>query len=131
MDKKQCLERCQNLWEDMERTGSEWKGSWPGWEKYGKMLFHCPCCEFTKKEGKLVNTISPQCFLCPLLDYWMESLGESKDNITGCPCEGIGSPYREWLIAKTPEDRSKYAKIIAGFPKAELEKMKEGEMNED
>ena len=125
------LEVCRDLWDDLARTGRKYKMDWPGFETYDEMLYWCPCCEFTKKKHGRTKVFVPQCSLCPLLEYWMKSLYYSKSNNTGCPCENIGSPYRSWAEAKSVKDRKKYAGIIAGFPRTELEKIKEAVPNED
>lgn len=107
----------------MARTGSDYKGSWSGWEEHSRMLYNCPCCEFTKDEDGGI-----QCELCPLLDYWLGGPVDVNES-SRCRCTRRGSPFKSWETARTPEARSKYARIIAGFPKAELEKL--GGINED
>lgn len=112
MDKREALEICRDLWDDLARTGSDDKGSWPGWEKHGLLYFACPCCHYVmnKHDGRLL------CEDCPLLTHW-------GGTYLVAPCCDKVSPFDKWARAKTPKNRKKYAKIIADFARTELEKM--------
>ena len=110
MNKKECLERCRDLWDWLAKDGTRQKWRWPGWKKYGRMLNLCPCCEFTKDSSGVI------CPNCPMLDCWGNSFSYGS-------CEMDASPYMEWRDATDPETHEKYAKIIADFAQAELEKL--------
>ena len=70
------------LWEWMTKTGSAYKGDWPGWEKYWNMAFHCPFCLYYD-----------DCNKCP---------------INHCTKFAFG----DWKKAQTKPDRKKYAGLF-------------------
>ena len=70
------------LWEWMAKTGSQVKGQWPGWEKYGSIPFNCPFCEFYD-----------DCSDCPIYH-----------------CDKYA--FGDWEDAETKEDRKKYAALF-------------------
>lgn len=46
LTKKKAKEICIELWTWLAETGNNYKGDWPGWNKYGRMQGDCPFCEY-------------------------------------------------------------------------------------
>lgn len=92
---RKAIEICRKLWLYLEETGGyiDSKHAWVGWKKYGEMHGACPCCEYRKQRGL-------DCEDCLLKGLWGNHCGH-------CP-----SPYFDWKIAQTKEERKKYARII-------------------
>ena len=77
------------LWKRMAKTGSDDKGSWKGWAKYGYMLLDCPLCEY-----------STYCEIdCP---YHLKFGG----------CMKFGSPFERWIHCRSTADRKTHAKAF-------------------
>lgn len=84
LTKLKALDITIELWEWMAETGSDYKGDWPGWEKYGTMGNDCALCEYT--EGN--------CPDCPINSCYVDFF------------------YGEWDDALTKADRKKYAGLF-------------------
>lgn len=95
LTKKKAIDISIELWEWTAETGSEYKGEWPGWDKYGGMLFDCPLCQHYRKS--LFN----ECGKCPFAP-----LGTQGD--VGC----YKTYYKYWEDAETKEGRQKYARLF-------------------
>jgi len=66
------------------------KRTWKGWEKYGKIRWHCALCEYAMRQNDM-------CKGCP----YYKKFGD---------CTKGGSPYFNWEVAKTKKARIKFAK---------------------
>lgn len=96
LTKKRALDISIELWEWMAKTGSNYKGDWPGWEKYGEMFNYCPLCEY----AGAVKIETNRCKKCLL-----------KWGAFGCERQGE-SQYLKWDDALTKADRKKYAGLF-------------------
>jgi len=87
---KKAIEKSIEQWTWLAETGKK-KQDWPEWEKYDDVSCNCFLCEYN--EG---TDTDESCGACPLY----KKFGN---------CENEETPYMNWLYAKTPEDRKKYA----------------------
>lgn len=100
LTKKKALKICVELWTWM-KTQKHWtaKAKWPGWEKYGEMIEHCPCCDYAERN----------CKKCPLKSFWPDG------------CRTSDSPYERFSEGRgTPKDAQK----IINAARKELKKLK-------
>lgn len=112
LTKLKALEICRDVWKWIEENPDKDKDDWGGWEKLGYkkdnsneyIMNNCPCCEFASM-GSLWN-----CNRCLLLDLW-KSYDKTGKLLNNCICEYIG-PYRDWLYARTSDDRKQAAHEI-------------------
>lgn len=97
LTKKKALAITIELWEWLAETGKG-KGSWSGWDKYGRMGAYCPVCEYAARHDRRFG-----CEGCPI-----------KDKFGSC----YSTYYRYWEDADTTDDseysdnRKKYATLF-------------------
>ena len=60
LTRKKAIQITIELWEFLAETGERFKGAWPKWEEYGKMMSGCPLCEYDDRQFGLA------CNHCPL-----------------------------------------------------------------
>ena len=90
------------LWEWMTETGSDCKGDWPGWEKYGNMKSRCPFCEYGFRHRK--RRQSP-CEFCPIDDCVNDfAFGDWADGAYTKPAR---KKYAGLFLAQLKEVRDK------------------------
>jgi len=82
------LRICRELWIWLRENPGNDKCQWPGWETWGYMHSHCPCCEFVTHRH--CHPFSRHgCRGCPLGGFaW------AKD--VWLACQDLGTPYDEW-----------------------------------
>ena len=114
LTKRRVLELCLELWTWLAENPRKAKYEWPGWNRVGKMVADCPCCEWVKRA-------SLTCWACPLRDYW-----PADGPVATQHCLHPSSPFRRWQetweyqkLAATTEA----ARTIAGYAKDALAKL--------
>jgi hypothetical protein len=83
------LMRCWEMWDELAKTGTEYKQNTKSFRKY---RVDCWACEIARGD----------CCNCMMYELWPN----------GCL---IKSPFADWENASTDKTRKKYAKIIANF----------------
>ena len=101
----EALYACRNHWSWLAITGSSDKDGYrpsKGW------AFWCACCEYMGHRNGGYNYYGEYvCNHCPLTTYaWGQS--ENSD-LAPCDTASTNSIYVAWIVATTPELRSKYA----------------------
>lgn len=87
---KSAIELSIELWTWLAETGEEFKSEWDGWGKYGEADNDCFLCEYDKRN-------KTYCESCP----YNEKFGV---------CTNVNTPFENWWLSKTTEDRKKYAR---------------------
>ena len=103
LTRKKAIELCDELWTWLAKTGKD-KEDWPGWEKYGKMAFECPFCEYGSHQAEIRDSYMSLSDACPYCPF------EGKGF---CRCNSLY--FSEWKMAKENENitaRKKYAKLF-------------------
>lgn len=114
LTKKKAIKITIELWTWLATTGSEDKGSWPGWRKYGRMFRSCPLCEYgnqrkqARKRYKKFNPLNV-CRACPFFIQY----GRCIKCYGGTIMWAAGpSYYGKWNRSGTTKTRKKYAKLF-------------------
>ncbi len=122
------------IWNELARTGSDYKGDVPSSRKF---LNLCPACHHSrgvfkqeKHGGPNVNTLTvdgrfnsahllgDQCNYCVLLKLWLGEFGYSSG--IDAACERTESLYHRWKNKITVEERKPLASEIAQFCAEEI-----------
>ena len=108
--KKQALQACVELWDELARTGGTDK-SHACWTLFNtKINNSCPCCAFA----------GCRCNLCPLDSAWRKGR-DYKLPYSGTCVSYDKSPYLLWLRASNTRERKVHAKVITDAAKCALE----------
>jgi hypothetical protein len=97
------------LWDELSKTGSDWKGSTKT-EKEFPALNECYCCEIVGKHDDHYMACSERPRRCPI--KWVERRSDSE----GDPCMYSGSLYIQWKDCYDKDARKRLAGQIRDLP---------------
>jgi len=112
---KKAIDISIELWTWLAETGAKEKKEWPQWEKYGKMMFDCPLCEYSsQRESKNKRAYLIKCLLCPYYKQFGRCIRFSSSFLYFGISMASPSYYEEWAMARTRKARKKYARLFLG-----------------
>ena len=109
LTKEKALRICRELWMWMYRTEADsfmQKSKWPGWKRYGEMLYSSSCCEYNRQKKRT-------CDRCLLFELWNPLIIHDYIIFPDRTCVySFRSPYRKFEHGTGTQEDS--IKIIRG-----------------
>ena len=112
MNKLETLEICLELWEWLVLNPKLDKSGWPEWEKYGSMIYACPCCEYVGYSYKMtLPDRIERCKECPLTGIAWKDRGD-----LAFFCLERESPFYRWTHC--PDNKEAAMDMVGAIKRA-------------